>query len=105
MRTDILQQARAIRASMDAAAIALTDEQATKAPVPASIAPNASNAKAAAIYSNGWNVGFLGLTMGSDIGLLWNLYSVDYSNGKLSFTTNGVLSVNSNYISTIFMTY
>ena len=32
MRTDILQQARAIRASMDAAAIALTDEQATKAP-------------------------------------------------------------------------
>ena len=32
MRTDILQQARAIRASMDAAAIALTDEQAAKAP-------------------------------------------------------------------------
>ena len=32
MRTDILQQARAIRASMDAAAIVLTDEQAAKAP-------------------------------------------------------------------------
>ena len=32
MRTDILQQAQAIRASMDAAAIALTDEQAVKAP-------------------------------------------------------------------------
>ena len=32
MRADILQQARAIRASMDAAAIALTDEQAAKAP-------------------------------------------------------------------------
>ena len=32
MRTDILQQSRAIRASMDAAAIALTDEQAAKAP-------------------------------------------------------------------------
>ena len=32
MRTDILQQAQAIRASMDAAAIALTDEQAAKAP-------------------------------------------------------------------------
>lgn len=32
MRTDILQQARDIRASMDAAAIALTDEQAAKAP-------------------------------------------------------------------------
>ena len=32
MRTDILQQARAIRASMDAAASALTDEQAAKAP-------------------------------------------------------------------------
>lgn len=32
MRTDILQQARAIRASMDAAAISLTDEQAAKAP-------------------------------------------------------------------------
>lgn len=32
MRTDILQQAQAIRASMDAAAIVLTDEQATKAP-------------------------------------------------------------------------
>ena len=31
MRTDILQQAQAIRASMDAAAIALTDEQAAKA--------------------------------------------------------------------------
>lgn len=32
MRIDILQQARAIRASMDAAATALTDEQAVKAP-------------------------------------------------------------------------
>ena len=32
MRTDILQQAQAIRASMDAAAIVQTDEQATKAP-------------------------------------------------------------------------
>ena len=32
MRTDILQQAQAIRASMDAAAIVLTDEQAVKAP-------------------------------------------------------------------------
>ena len=32
MRTDILQQAKAIRASMDAAAIVLTDEQAAKAP-------------------------------------------------------------------------
>ena len=32
MRTDILQQAQAIRASMDAAASALTDEQAAKAP-------------------------------------------------------------------------
>ena len=32
MRTDILQQARAIRASMDAAAGVLTDEQAAKAP-------------------------------------------------------------------------
>ena len=32
MRTDILQQARDIRASMDAAAIALTDEQAAKSP-------------------------------------------------------------------------
>ena len=32
MRTDILQQAQAIRASMDAAAIALTGEQAAKAP-------------------------------------------------------------------------
>lgn len=32
MRTDILQQARAIRASMDAAASSLTDEQAAKAP-------------------------------------------------------------------------
>ena len=31
MRTDILQQAQAICASMDAAAIVLTDEQATKA--------------------------------------------------------------------------
>ena len=78
---------------------------AIEAPVPASIAPNAHDVKAAAIYNNGWNVGFLGLTMGSDIGLFWTLYSVDYSNGKLSFTTNGILSVNSNYISTIFMTY
>ena len=32
MRNDILQQAQAIRASMDAAAVALTDEQAAKAP-------------------------------------------------------------------------
>ena len=32
MRTDILQQAQAIRASMDAAAIVLTDEQAANAP-------------------------------------------------------------------------
>ena len=32
MKTDILQQARDIRASMDAAAISLTDEQAAKAP-------------------------------------------------------------------------
>ena len=32
MKTDILQQAQAIRASMDAAAIVLTDEQAAKAP-------------------------------------------------------------------------
>ena len=32
MRTDILQQARDIRASMDAAAISLTDEQAANAP-------------------------------------------------------------------------
>ena len=32
MRTDILQQAHAIRASMDAAAIVLTDEQAAKSP-------------------------------------------------------------------------
>ena len=32
MRTDILQQAQSIRASMDAAAIALTDKQAAKAP-------------------------------------------------------------------------
>ncbi len=32
MRTDILQQAKAIRASMDAAAGVLTDEQAAKAP-------------------------------------------------------------------------
>ena len=32
MRNDILQQAQAIRASMDAAAIVLTDEQAAKAP-------------------------------------------------------------------------
>ena len=31
MRTDILEQAKAIRASMDAAAIVLTDEQAAKA--------------------------------------------------------------------------
>ena len=33
MRTDILQQAKAIRDSMDAAAIVLTDEQAAKAPL------------------------------------------------------------------------
>ena len=32
MRTDILQQAQAIRASMDAAAIVLTDKQAVKSP-------------------------------------------------------------------------
>ena len=32
MRTDILQQARDIRTSMDAAAISLTDEQAANAP-------------------------------------------------------------------------
>ena len=32
MRTDILQQAQSIRDSMDAAAIALTDEQAVKSP-------------------------------------------------------------------------
>lgn len=32
MRTDILEQARAIKASMDAAAVVLTDEQAAKAP-------------------------------------------------------------------------
>ena len=32
MRTDILEQAKAIRASMDAAAAVLTDEQAAKAP-------------------------------------------------------------------------
>ena len=32
MRTDILQQAQAIRASMDAAAVVLTDEQAVKSP-------------------------------------------------------------------------
>ena len=32
MRTDILQQAQTIRASMDAAAIVLTDEQAAKSP-------------------------------------------------------------------------
>ena len=32
MRTDILQQAQAIRASMDAAVIVLTDEQAAKSP-------------------------------------------------------------------------
>ena len=32
MRTDILEQAKAIRASMDAAAIVLTDEQAAKSP-------------------------------------------------------------------------
>ena len=75
------------------------------APVPASIAPNAGEAKAAAIYNNGWNVGFLGVTMGFDIGLLWNFYSVKYSNGKLSFNASDILSVNSNYISTIFMTY
>lgn len=72
---------------------------------PASIAPNASYSKAAAIYSNGWNIGFLGVTMGDDIGLLWNFYSVNYSNGKLSFGVTDKMSVNSNYISTIFMTY
>ena len=32
MRTDILEQAKAIRESMDAAASVLTDEQAVKAP-------------------------------------------------------------------------
>ena len=32
MRSDIMQQAQAIRASMDAAAVVLTDEQASKAP-------------------------------------------------------------------------
>ena len=32
MRTDILQQAQAIRASMDAAAVVLTDKQAVKSP-------------------------------------------------------------------------
>lgn len=32
MRTDILQQAQTIRASMDAASIVLTDEQAAKSP-------------------------------------------------------------------------
>ena len=78
---------------------------AIEAPVPASIAPNAGEAKAAAIYSNGWNVGFLGATMGFEIGLFWNFYSVNYSNGKLSFNASDILSVNSNYISTIFMTY
>ena len=74
-------------------------------PVPASIAPNAHDVKAAAIYSNGWNVGFLGITMGSDIGLLWNLFPVDYNNSKLSFYAANIMSVNSNYISTIFMMY
>lgn len=76
--------------------------------IPASIAPNAHDVKAAALYSNernDWHVGYLGVTMGSDIGLFWNSYSVNYSNGKISFGTNFVLSVNSNYISTIFMTY
>ena len=33
MRTDILEQAKALRASMDAAAAVLTDEQAVKAPM------------------------------------------------------------------------
>lgn len=33
MRTDILEQAKALRASMDAAAAVLTDEQAAKAPM------------------------------------------------------------------------
>ena len=33
MRSDILEQAKALRASMDAAAAALTDEQAAKAPM------------------------------------------------------------------------
>lgn len=74
-------------------------------PIPESVAPYAGTGKVAAIYSNGWNVGFFGVTMGDDIGLFWNFYSVNYSNGKLSFSTNLVLSVNSNYISTIFMTY
>lgn len=74
-------------------------------PIPANVAPNAGTGKVAAIYSNGWNVGYFGVTMGDDIGMFWNFYSVDYSNGKLSFATNMVLSVNSNYISTIFMTY
>lgn len=78
---------------------------AIEAPVPASIAPNAGEVKAAAIYSNGWNAGFLGMTMGFDIGLIWNLSSVNYSNGKLSFSAQEILSVNSNYVSTIFMTY
>lgn len=75
------------------------------APVPASIAPNAGAVKAAAIYSNGWNAGFLGVTMGFDIGLVWSLFPVDYNNSKLSFGAANILSVNSNYISTIFMTY
>ena len=34
MRKDILQQAHAIRASMDAAAVVLTDKQAAKSPRP-----------------------------------------------------------------------
>lgn len=78
---------------------------AIEAPVPASIAPHAGVVKAAAIYSNGWSAGFLGETMGSEIGLLWNLSPVNYSNGKLSFSPQNILSVNSNYVSTIFMTY
>ena len=36
MKTDILQQAQTIRASMDAAAIVLTDEQAAKISQPLS---------------------------------------------------------------------
>lgn len=78
---------------------------AIEAPIPTSIAPNASAVKATALYSDGWKVGFLGVTMGADIGLLWNLTPVDYSNGKLSFSASDILSVNSNYVSTIFMTY
>ena len=75
--------------------------------IPASIAPNARDVKATALYSNEdeWVVGYLGLTMGTDIGLFWNTYPINYNNGKLSFWATYLLSVNSNYISTIFMTY